>query len=292
MNNIFINIQYLWKVIYSRIKRKKTLAFFILLFTITYIFISPNKELSRAMDYPFSENGFVFLLCNPVYAMLFFLSVIYYFSDVPFNQYSEMWRLHRMNKKRWVNHQIAYIFTSSVLITVLVFGCSLISVFPYIRFEGEWGKLIYTSALTNVEDSFDLYVSFPYDVIERFTSIQALIVSCIVCILVIFLFGLLMFALSLMISRSLATIICSSLTFMPLLAKNTGVHFLMYVSPISWISIDNVSLHNGLGSRSLLDYAQPSLLFILITLAILLIALVIIIKIKLFSSDFDWVRED
>lgn len=74
---------------------------------------------------------------------------IYYFSQVPFLNYSEMYCVIREGKTKWALKHILHIVFMSY---IFMFLLEVTSIIPYIfrgDFSNEWGEVITTLSITN-----------------------------------------------------------------------------------------------------------------------------------------------
>ena len=126
------------------------------------------------------------------------------FSDVPFMQNKNMYQVIRTGRMRWAAGQISVIFAQAFLLMAVN------ALFPMLLLAGsceytlEWGKLYHTLALTGGSEAYRLLFAFSYEAMQRFSPLELLGLTVLIGTLVIAFVGLLMFAVSLYINRSVA----------------------------------------------------------------------------------------
>lgn len=282
------NYNLAWKLFLKRLWSIKTLTLVLLLGIIYHIFLSPVKEFSEAVQYPVSPWIFPFLISDIYFVILFMASVVYYYSDVPFMKDWTMYQVIRTGRVKWACGQIgSIIFSSFVFILIAIFETILI-LLPDITLSEGWGKILYTLSMTNAASEYRIPFSVPYDIITKFEPIQAVGIVILMGGLVIAFIGLLMFTLSLYISRLCANIVAMLFVVLPIVLENIGdvVPWLVYCSPVSWMRISELNLQPGMVSQT------PTLLKCIIILMASCIVLSMAIIWKINKVDFKFMKED
>ena len=202
-----------WSVIFTDFRNsfltKRVLVLFVLHFFVTHIFLAPVRRFAVNVHHPVSAYGFLFLFYNMYYLLLFMFVCIYYFSNTPFLNYHQIYRIIRTGKLRWGIHQIVNIILSSVVLMGSVFVSACIVLFPQLTWENDWGKVLYTLSLTNMAEEYNIMVDFTYEMISRYTPLQLLGLTLGIGVLLISFLGNMMFAVSLFFSRTAALSIAS-----------------------------------------------------------------------------------
>lgn len=251
-------------------------------------FLSPVKDFSASVKYPVSPWIFPFLISDVYFVILFMSAVVYYFSDVPFMKECTMYQVIRIGRVKWACGQIgSIIFSSFAFILTAIFETVMI-LLPDIALSEGWGKILYTLSMTNAAGEYRIPFSISYNVITKFNPIQAIGISILMGSLVIMFIGLLMFFLSLYISRLWANIIAMLFVILPIVIENIGdaVPGLLYCSPISWMRISEINVQANMG------WQEPTLLTGIIILLIACIGLSGAIIGKINRVDFKLVKED
>lgn len=131
------------------------------------------QNFSIDVRYPVAPWVCVFYFINPFFAMVWQICVIFFFSDAPFLQYKEMYRMIRLGRKRWFWKMQGYVVGSSAALFFIEAGLSILLFLPCgIDWTWDWGRLLYTLAMTNVETEYSLLAVFPYTLMIRYTALE------------------------------------------------------------------------------------------------------------------------
>ena len=288
MSKTVSNLKLAWKLFLTKILSMKTLILLFLLGILYHIFLSPVKDFSQSVNYPVCPWIFPFLISDVYFVILFMSAAVYYFSDVPFMKEWTMYQVIRTGRVKWACGQIGSIVFSSfafIFMSMLETGLILL---PDITLSEGWGKVLHTLSMTNARGEYRIPFSVSYGIINRFEPLQAAGISLSMGGLVIMFIGLLMFSLSLCVSRLWANIIAMLFVILPIVIENIGdiVPWLVYCSPVSWLRFSEIDTQSGIGRQT------PTLLTSGIVLVIACIALSVTIIWKIRRVDFVLLKED
>lgn len=220
---------------------KRVLVLFLLLFVVTHIFTAPLRQLSAGVGYKISAWSFPFLFFDMYYLLIFMFACIYFFSNVPFLNYHQIYRIVRTGKLRWGIHQIFNIIISAVLLMGAVFLMTELVLFPHASWENDWGKVIYTLSLTDIGEKYNVLLYFSYDIIKTYTPFQLVGKTLLIGILSISFLGNMMFMLSIYFSRTAALFAASLETAFIIMSENMYLFpQMVFFSPLSWIRLDKM----------------------------------------------------
>lgn len=199
--------------------------------------------------------------------------VCYMYSDVPFFNRAELYKILREGRRVWCVEKMISIVLQAFTLVSFTMLVSVLAFVPKLKFEWDWGRIIYTMAFSGNMYEYDLTGTFPV-IITKYTPVQAMLLCFFMVGLVSSMMGLLMFAVSLYGNRILAVSVAAVLTGLNL----SGVKFitaawLTYVLPFYWcrINIYEQQICPGRYGRSLSFYATLcSILIVVLVLAILL----------------------
>ena len=288
MSKIGSKLNFAWKLFLAKLLSMKTLTLLLLLGILYHIFLSPVKSFSQSVNYPVCPWIFPFLISDIYFVILFMSAVVYYFSDVPFMKEWTMYQVIRTGRVEWACGQIgSIIFSSFAFIVIAIFETGLM-LLPNITLSEGWGKVLYTLSMTNAAGEYRIPFSVSYDIINKFGTFQAMGISILMGGLVIMFIGLLMFSLSLYISRLWANIIAMLFVILPIVVENIGdiVPWLVYCSPISWMRMSEIDVRSGM------RWQMPTALTSSIILLIACIVLSATIIWKIHGVDFKLIKED
>ena len=98
------------------------------------------------------------------FAMVWQVGVIYYFSDAPFLQRYEMYRMLRMGRKGWFWERIFILAAKALFLILAEVGLSILflaSRRP--ELANDWGSLFYTFSMSNAVLQYQSMADFPYE---------------------------------------------------------------------------------------------------------------------------------
>lgn len=289
MNNILITWNMTWKTFVQRFWNIKIGIFAVLLFFLEDIFLHGLRKFCVAVQYPVTPWVFTFLMSDIYFQILVMAFVIYYYSNVPFMQQWGMYQVIRAGRARWAIAQIGSIVLSAVGITTIVFLEEIILLIRHMEFRTDWGKVLYTIALTNAGTEYNMYIISNPITMNKYTALEATGLTILLSIMVISLIGLLMFAISLFMPRIVAVSAAGILLVLPVFGKNIAVStqkLFNCFSPVSWMRVAEI------GGEQLSYQIMPELSYILPVLICLLVVPVIVILWRVQTIEFRWNKED
>lgn len=286
---MLIQFRCLRQILYAKIFHIRTLTLFLLQSGFLYFYIKPLLKYAADVSYPPSPWVFPFIISNLYCLFLFMLEIVFYFSDVPFMQYPNMYQVIRAGRVRWAVSQILAIMIQSFFIMLFNIIMSIIFLGRYCEFTLEWGKLLHTVALANISEAYHFLFAVPYNTLQNFSPVELMALTFIIGGLVISFVALVMFAVSLFVGRTAGVTAGLVMTVMiyfvenihPLLTKKIA----MFV-PVDWMRVANV------GIKQHDSFVLPSLQYILMFLTIGIAVLFVVIVWKIKRVEFQWVKED
>lgn len=241
---------------------------------------------SIAVNYPIAIWTLPFLYKSLYIQVVYGISVVYFFSTVPFFQYSQMYAVIRQGRMQWMIGKIIRIWAAAFLLTITDFFMSVLLLLPRVEFTMSWGKLFYSLALTTAANDYGVLLTIPYKIISSYTPVQATGIVLLMMFLITGMLATSMFFFSMFVSRSFAVIIATILAIMSIVAGNVSFLYpkIIYVSPFSWM---NVLLLNGSDLK-----IHPSFMQAIMLLLGISIVLTIFIFLRVRRIDFDWIKEE
>jgi hypothetical protein len=244
------------------------------------------KCFSVVADYPASPWILPFAGQNVYFLFVYGISVIYFYSNIPFMQRNEMYVLIRQGRKNWIHTKILRIWMSAVLLSVIELTLSILPLFPCLEWTTEWGKLYNSLAMTNAGLEYNVKLSFSYELIsEHNPFITMLIFGTILCISA-GLVGMIMFAVSICMNRTGAVLIGTFFSILPVVFANLHLYqqWISFISPFSWL---NLLLLYGKVCKN-----APSFPTVIIMTVILSFVLSCISLKRIFVKDLNWTEEE
>lgn len=221
-----------------------------------------------------------YLFGDMLFTMIFGLTVVYFFSDVPFIDDESFYSLLRLGRSRWAGLQIFRIILGSVLFMMLELVISIGVCIGHIEWGNEWGMVWNTLSVSQAAD----VGMFPRNIIVLYTPFTATVRVFFAGCLVLTFLGLLQFLLSLLINRIWSMIAVGILCVGPFIAYNWVYKKLYYISPLSWIGIIEHS--------SVCPYEGPDIQYMLFFLIGMLLIISILILIRINSINLYENREE
>lgn len=221
---------------------------------------------------PFLQNNFFF-------NKIILLSVLCFFSEVPFMSRQELYVVVRLGRKKWGCKNVGYIMVNSLILSALLVLSSIVLIVPTIRLSDQWGSLIRTISVSGMVEGILLEVNA--DTISSFQPYELLLHQFLINSIAFCFLGMLLYTLSLFMKRIWAYICVVSLIFLPSVAGKLAIEMDNY-SPCSWVQ----SAHWRYG----FDNSKPDLVYIYVAFTMLIAILIYISQIKLEKSD--WIYQE
>lgn len=234
-------LKYGWKLFVEQCCSKKCGVVVILLYFVNHLFLSGIKDFCCAVNCNITPYLFPFLISYVYYQLIYTMIVLYYFSNVPFQGYSQMYQLIRLGNTRWALGHIFYIIFSSIFLVLITIGEGIIIMLPRVEVSADWGKVLHTLAVSNVVDSYGLY-AIPYDNIfmNHYNAILGMEIAFVMSVCVTVFLGTLLFLTSLYWGRIVALFIASIEIALPIVSLNLEYRIMYKVNlfaPVSWMNL-------------------------------------------------------
>ncbi len=278
--------KHVWQDFVNNFFSRRLLFFCVFQFYILHYYINSVKRFSIVADYPASPWILPFVGQNVYFLFIYGISVIYFYSNIPFMQGNEMYALIREGRKKWVYAKILRIWMSAVSLSFIEVVLSILPLFPCLEWTAEWGKLYNSLAMTNAGLEYNVKLSFSYElIIEHDPFITMLIFGIILCIST-GLVGMIMFAVSICVNRTTAVLMGTFLSVLSVVFANLYLYqqWISFISPFSWM---NLLLLYGKVCKN-----APSFSAVIIMAAISVFILSGISLKRIYIKDLDWTDEE
>lgn len=284
MNSLFSFVKYNSEILKKKFLSIRFLTFLLLQFLITIYYTSNIANFARDVSYPASQWCLPLLYSNSYFILLLMVTIIYYFSDVPFMNHNEMYQIIRVGRKKWALGKIIGIILFSFIMPLIQMIMVLIPLIGNLRFETGWGKVLYTLSITNA--GFKYNSIFSSSIVQLYTPLRAMLICFLISALLTTFIGLLMYTLSLILSRLAAVTVTTIIVFFGIISKNLiWTHYwIMHISPLSWLDLSSVATKPGHNLPSL------SYIFTVLISAIVILSIIILVRVK--NINFQWNKED
>lgn len=269
---------------------KKTLTIALVGFFSEHLFLNHIGEFCIAVDEKITPYVFPFLISYIYFQLIYTMMVLYYFSDVPFLQYNQMYQITRMGTVKWTLGKIGYILMSSAALTLIVVSESILILLPHMKISNEWGKILYTLSMTNVQEDFKIYpLPFNKNYMEQFSVVEGMMIAFLVCMAVTSFLGILMFFISLWLGRVVAIIAASFEIACPIISMNLlwkASYIISCISPVCWLQVVEY------GAEKYGNRIMPQMNVAFISLGFIILFLIAGVMLRIKKYEFYWSREE
>lgn len=280
------NIKYVWSMF---LKRFFNIKLFILLFLFYFVLnqtLLPIKEITDKYNTKVSFWILPFLFTGVGTLFIFIGLAVYYYSNVPFMDYSEMYTTIRVGRRKWILGNIIAIIISGFTIMACIILMNTLILINRINFCNEWGKVVQTIAQTNISSLLNIEFNINYNIIVNYKPLELMIQYYVIGSLIISFIGLIMFTISLYINRIFAVVIGMAIDILFVVEINIGFIFkwIKWISPVTWLDVNQLRI-SGVNLNPQFQY---KLFFLVIGICVL--SALLIVKVK--KIDFVWYKEE
>ena len=213
---------------------------------------------AKEVGYRVTPFFFPFLFTHPFMHLVIFTSIIFLFSNAPFVNSLQLLMMSRSGKRIWYLSQMIYLVICTIIMTLFLLILPIVRNFNMIALTSEWGK-VWTTLSTGVGDMVN---PASYFVINRYSPCQAMMYTITMFILIcVFIGMILMFCNTVFQNNSIGIVVSSALVILDWMSDITGASGILWISPISWISISKMAYAR--------DTSAPSIGYGFVVLAVL-----------------------
>lgn len=224
------------KRVFDRIWGFRYVTVFTLFFFIIDMFISPLRRYAQGAGEVTNISMLAMMFCNNYFLKMIMLSIIYFYSNVPFMERPQQYYFLRLGRVRFCCHNLMYVIISGFVLSMSLWGISILDMITCISFDNKWDRLSRTLALTDAGSGIGLKFYVPYQAIERFSPWQLCGYSFLITALCITVIGMIMYTLCLMFHRTVAVIAAGIVAMLPDIIKFPNfLEQVVYLSPVSWM---------------------------------------------------------
>lgn len=282
-------VRYIGKNSLLKLYNNKTAFFAIMIAVTCWSYNRPMYRLCQEVDYPVSWCVFPFFMSSYPFLILFLFGVIYVNSDVPFMQHIHMYQTIRTGRIFWGLGQIGGIVIRSLTLVCFTAVCTIATLFPRIEFSNEWGKVLRTVAMTDIMRGYGEKYTIYYEIFNRYSPLQLMGVSILLCTLLCSFIGIFMFAVSLWWNRIAAVALAGAMEILLFFVLNSHPAVRSTVAlfvPVIWAEVAQIA------TPLMGWYWLPSVSYMLGVLCGLLVVLSLLILVKVRTTEFPWESED
>ncbi len=212
-----------------------------------------------------------FLNANLVYSIISGITIVYFFSTVPFLQYKEMYVVLRQGRSNWLMSKIVRIIISSAFLTIMIALCSMLICAKNLSFSLDWGDVYNTIALTNAGSEYNITLEIPYQIVAEYEPIEAMFMNCVSMFLEMVIIGMVMFTLALCLSKTVSVAFGTFACLIALALENmrmTNTYMRIFAID-QWAYL--VNFEDVFGTNGMLTLLFVTLLLVIVCTVIMLI---------------------
>ncbi|MBU5416405.1 hypothetical protein [Anaerobutyricum soehngenii] len=288
-------LQYIVKTSKQKIMNTKMIIFCCVFLLLSWTYDQPYLQFIHEKQYPITWCIFPFYMSAYAILAVFYLGIVYIHSDVPFMQYHNMYQVIRTGRLRWVVGQIGGIICRSFFAVIVTAIGAILPFAGNLEWSNNWGKLAKTLSMQGIEKNFGFaensFVDFRffYEIMQKKTPLELMTHTVLVCTLICSFLGILMFVLSLYISKMIAVAgaLASIVAFF--IVQNIYGKWkliLAHFVPTYWAEIALSA--TPVSGR----YRMPSLLYIYLVLIICIILMAGLLCYNVKDIEFNWENEE
>lgn len=279
-------VRCIWRDVIHNFFSRRLLVFCVFQFTILHFYAHSIRQYAIAAQYPAAPWVMPFMGQNIYFQFVYGISVVYFYSNVPFMQRYEMYVLMRQGRVWWVSTKLLRIWISAVMLAAVEIVLSILPFIPYLEWTFQWGKLYHSLALTDAGGDYHMALFFSYELINENNALKTVLMLFIVLCIVTGLTGTLMFALSVGTSRTAAILAGTFFAVLSVVFENLYIWqaCIGFISPFSWI---NLLLLYGKVCRP-----APSFTVICVVTVVLGMFLYIFSLKAVRGKDLKWIEEE
>lgn len=273
----------------NKILSVRARSIYLILIFFCHAFLSPLRTYIAAVDTNITPWIFSCLLSDFSFQLVIVFCSIYFFSDVPFFQYQEMYQMIRCGRVKWALAHILSLIETSFLFVLITFLISNLMLLPYLSLDNGWGAIIRTISLTNASQYYQIPFTISYKMLNSLTPFQATSLAIAITSLVVCMIGSLMFMVSLLFQKIYAITAATLLPIWAVIVYNMGYYSrqsLSYTAPILWMNISDIEL------KTYGMYILPGYKYIFITLVLLIVMMSLISIKSIKTKDCNWENEE
>lgn len=257
------------------LRNTKMMIFFVFAIFSNVLIMNPLREACQLMGGKISAyEPFVAMTNSGVVVLILPLLFIVVNSDFPDNSEFSYFVHIRSGKKNWMYGEIAYAFLSSVVITAIVFGISVLLMSNRLQFSNDYSDTL-TKLVTTFPEKRNMYVTqlIQENMYNQMSLLSAFIHSFVLLVLYFFVLGLINLLSCVLNNRLAGTVI----NVFVILLGSVGCairHKLMWFFPmantISWLHYDKYISYNTYSISYSYAYFEVLILSLIVAIRIFL----------------------
>lgn len=193
------------------------------------------RAFSTLVDIAVTPWVYPFLTGDWYIALMELFGAILLFCDAPFMNQGTPYLFIRSGRAPWFMGQVLYIFSASAIYQLFIAAGAALLLLPRLMWSEDWGKVLGTLAQT--EQGLTVGIRLADTVVRDFSPAQAMPLSFLLCWMVTVLFGMVIFAVNLVLPRLWGAVCAAVLALVMPFSINASGRLLQYFSPGSWMCL-------------------------------------------------------
>lgn len=279
-------LRYVMRDFTAYVFSSRLLLFILMQLVIMHFYVKNILSFSEAVNYPVSIWIFPFLFQHVYIQFIYGISSVYFFSTVPFFQYSQLYTVVRQGRTRWMLGKCLRILLASIFLVLIDFLISVVILLPNIEITSDWGKVLYSLAMTDAVVEYNIKIPIPYSLINGYTAGEATMKTLLILFLVTMIIGFIMFVFSMIWSKLASVTLGTIVAVLTIVVANMyrQVNQITYLSPLSW---SNLLLIDGT-----ICSVHPEFWEVVCVSVVICIVCVYVLYRKVKLIDFEWIKEE
>lgn len=208
-----------------------------------WVLVWPLRRVTDHYQLPIGIGVVGFLYSNDFFLLVSCVSLLLIFSNLPLTTTIQAYSRFRSSSLIWMVAQLIYIVCMSVLYVLITLLTMMLILFGRLSLSSEWGKVLGSIAhYIGMSTEFNIDIRVPTEIISN-ASPLSVVVNAITLLFLVSVFS----GITILTFNLLKTGIGITLyAFLIVLHQGVllfGDYRLLYLTPLSWLSLTNLSTH-------------------------------------------------
>lgn len=204
--------------------------------------LTPLKNAGKYFEMDISVGIFAFLFNEKLMSLSIMTGLLLLFANLPFKNDLQLYIISRSSIKKWFAAQAGYILIISMLYPVLLFLMMGLILWNQADLSQQWGKLLGTiTYYPSILDEFSISLYPTNGIMSFYTPAQSILITLGMVMLVSLFVGVLILVFN-FIYQGLGFAVYAVFIFLEFSLMFFPGYMIKYVSPLSWLSLERISL--------------------------------------------------
>lgn len=204
--------------------------------------LTPLKNAGKYFEMDISVGIFVFLFNEKLMSLSIMTGLLLLFANLPFKNDLQLYIISRSSIKKWFAAQAGYILIISMLYPVLLFLMMGLILWNQADLSQQWGKLLGTiTYYPSILDEFSISLYPTNGIMSFYTPAQSILIT-LGMVMLVSLFVCVLILVFNFIYQGLGFAVYAVFIFLEFSLMFFPGYMIKYVSPLSWLSLERISL--------------------------------------------------